>query len=74
VVGPYVGVMTRVRCVCANGHECDPLPNSVQQGRGICYRCSGKDPVTAEKNFRAAVPKQGAQLSKCGWAPTSHIA
>jgi hypothetical protein len=67
VVGPYVGVMIRVACVCVNGHECNPLPNSVQQGRGICYACSGKDPVTAEQKFRAAVAAQGASMIEEAW-------
>ena len=28
-------------CRCANGHECRPMPNSVQQGQGICAICAG---------------------------------
>jgi hypothetical protein len=27
---------------CAAGHECSPWPSSVQQGQGICRKCTGK--------------------------------
>jgi hypothetical protein len=36
------GATTRHRVRCAAGHECMALPNSVQQGMGICRLCAGK--------------------------------
>ena len=41
ILGEYVNTTTRVRARCAAGHDCQPLPNSVQQGHGICLTCVG---------------------------------
>ncbi|KOU99100.1 GIY-YIG nuclease family protein [Streptomyces sp. XY533] len=30
------------RARCAAGHDCNPRPNSVQQGSGVCRSCAGK--------------------------------
>lgn len=34
------GTQSPHRVRCSNGHECSPRPNSVQQGQGICRKCS----------------------------------
>lgn len=36
----WFGVGRKYRARCANGHECFPIPTSVQQGQGICRTCS----------------------------------
>lgn len=55
----WLGSAAKHRIRCANGHECSPKPNSVNNGRGVCLICSGKDPATAEQNFRDAMAKLG---------------
>ena len=57
---PYVNSKTGHAARCATGHECYPIPNSVQQGKGICKVCAGLDPATAEAAFRAAMADLGA--------------
>ena len=45
---------------CANGHDCNPRPNDVQQGDGICRVCAGTDPATAEAAFIRRLEEAGA--------------
>src|SRR6266566_4479899 len=56
------GNQKRYRAMCANGHVCFPMPNSVQQGRGICRICSKRDSATAESNFKTKLQEFGATL------------
>ena len=35
----WLGARTPHKVRCIAGHECNPLPNSTQQGRGICIQC-----------------------------------
>lgn len=58
VVGTYVNAYTPVHVVCADGHDSYPWPTSVQQGRGTCRVCAGRDPATT----RAAVFGRVAEL------------
>jgi hypothetical protein len=51
IVGEYVNSMTKVKCLCKNGHECSPMPARIQQGRGICKKCVGLCPMEAMKKF-----------------------
>jgi hypothetical protein len=51
VIGKYQGVNIKVKCICKNGHECNPIPNGVQQGEGICRICSGLDSEMSKINF-----------------------
>jgi hypothetical protein len=62
VLGKYAGAGTPVDCVCAAGHSCRPKPSKVQQGRGICRVCAGKDPAAAEGAFRARVAELGGRV------------
>lgn len=55
----------RVRCV--KGHESEPRPNNVQQGKGICRNCAGNDPKAAEAAFRARLHELGATLVEPEW-------
>lgn len=52
---------------CNAGHDCYPMPNSVQQGRGICRTCAGNDPAAAEAGFRARLAELGATLLEPTW-------
>lgn len=49
-----------VRCAC--GRDSYPRPADVRNGAGICVTCAGKDPATAEANFRARLAALGAEL------------
>lgn len=62
------------RCRCASGHECAPRPGSVQQGRGLCRVCAGRDSVTAWFNFRQRVAELGGEVIEPEWLgkDTSH--
>jgi len=40
VVGEYTNALSKVECICRNGHVCHPIPNSIQQGQGICCQCT----------------------------------
>lgn len=45
---------------CAKGHDCNPRPNDVQQGDGICRVCAGTDSATAEAAFLRRLEEAGA--------------
>jgi hypothetical protein len=51
VIGKYKGSSTPVHCICSNDHLCNPDPNHIQQGRGMCGICAGNDSETAKQNF-----------------------
>ena len=55
------------RTRCAQGHECAPYPTGVQQGRGICRTCAGKDPAAAYAAFRERLAELGATLLEPVW-------
>jgi len=55
----WLGSMVPHRVRCIAGHNCRPMPASVQQGHGICRVCAGVDTATAEADFRARVEKVG---------------
>ena len=52
---------------CAVGHENMILPNTVQQGGGICKTCAGCDTRAAEVAFRARLEELGATLLESRW-------
>lgn len=58
------------RIRCAQGHESRPRPKSIQQGKGICRTCAGKDPLAAETAFRARLDELGATLLEAKWLGT----
>jgi len=39
----WLGAVQGHKVICKNGHECWPTPNSIQQGKGVCRFCKGKD-------------------------------
>lgn len=55
----------RVRC--AEGHEGTPRPSHVQQGKGICRICAGRDAKAAEAAFRARVEELGGVVLEPVW-------
>ena len=42
VIGEYVNSSKSVECECEKGHKCYPIPSSIQQGCGMCPKCSRK--------------------------------
>ena len=73
VTGKYVNSKTPVACVCKNGHQCQPVPNKVQNGRRICPQCTIMDrprtarSAAAEAVFRHHLTGRGATLLEPGW-------
>lgn len=63
----WLGNNTPHRVRCAAGHDCNPQPGSVQQGRGICRACAGLDSRTAERAFRDRLAELGGTLLESGW-------
>ena len=59
----YVEVRQRVQLICKVGHECSPLPKDLQQGGGICSKCSW-GLAQAEAEFLAAVALHGGRLAE----------
>lgn len=62
-LGSKVGHSSR----CVNGHACAPVPSAVGRNQGICLTCVGKDPATAERNFRARVTELGGEVLEAAW-------
>ena len=62
VIGEYVNARVRVECKCKKGHDCNPLPNSIQQGYGMCKICAGNDSKTAKQNFYNNIKKLGGEV------------
>jgi len=58
----WLGNRTPHRILCAAGHERSTRPSHVASGRGLCLTCAGKDPVQAEREFRARVAELGGTI------------
>ena len=56
------GVNARHHVRCKAGHDGYPAPAGVRRGQGVCVPCGGRDPVTAEAEFRARLAALGAVL------------
>lgn len=67
VLGEYSSAHVKVRTLCAAGHECYPIPQTVRKGGGICRTCSRCDPAAAEAGFRALLAELGATLLEPRW-------
>jgi single CXXC unit len=63
VAGEYIGSLKPVACICAKGHRCQPRPADVQQGKGLCRTCAGRDPAAAEAAFRARIARMGGTVT-----------
>lgn len=67
VAQQWRGVGAPHRVVCAEGHDCSPYPQDVQQGGGLCRACAGNDPVSAELWFRTRVEELGGRVVEPSW-------
>lgn len=63
----WLGARTKHHCLCAAGHDCYPRPNSLQQGNGVCWLCSGRNADVAEAGFRARVEALGGVVLYDEW-------
>lgn len=63
----WLGVLSRYRVRCPQGHECTPKAKYVLEGGGICRTCSGNDPRAAEAAFRARIQELGATILEPKW-------
>ncbi len=63
----WLGASARHLVRCAEGHENPMMPNSIQQGGGICPTCAGCDSRAAEAVFRAFLYERGATLLEPVW-------
>lgn len=59
VKGVYKNTQTEVSCICFHNHPCNPLPNNIIRGQGMCKVCARNDSETAEKEFRERCDKAG---------------
>ena len=62
VIGEYKGSDIRVECRCKNDHLCNPNPESIQQGGGMCNECPRNSSEIAEQNFRDNIEKLGGTV------------
>jgi hypothetical protein len=64
----WLGSRQRHRVICSAGHECNPRPYRVQQGGGICRRCSSwGDPDSTQQEFQRRVELFGAEILDTDW-------
>ena len=57
----WLGATKPHRVRCTAGHECHPYPTNLNRGIGPCRTCAGKDPVSAEAEFRRRLADLGAE-------------
>lgn len=62
VIGKYNKSSENVLCICKNGHECNPMPTSIQSGQGMCLVCANKCPIQLEKDFIRRIEEQGGRV------------
>lgn len=58
VIGEYKGNEMPVECICKEGHQCFPCPNSIRNGRGMCNICVRHDPETSKINFVTSIEEK----------------
>jgi general stress protein YciG len=63
VTGDYNGSSQPITCVCPAGHPCNPCPDSVLRGQGICRICAGTDSADCERRFRAEIERRGGHVT-----------
>jgi hypothetical protein len=62
VIGEYINVHTPVECECEKGHICFPRPSEIQQGGGMCKKCSGHCQEQAKDNFIKSIENIGGKV------------
>lgn len=64
----WLGSRAPHRVICAAGHECNPRPNGVQQGWGICLKCRPKHySAEAAAAFYERVEQLGGTVLEPTW-------
>lgn len=63
----WLGAQTPHRCLCPKGHTCSPRPCSIKNGQGMCFTCSGNDPVRAWESFVSRMTALGAEVLEEKW-------
>jgi general stress protein YciG len=63
ITGVYNGNGQPIACVCPAGHPCNPRPNNVLKGRGMCRICAGRDSADCERRFRAEIERRGGHVT-----------
>jgi hypothetical protein len=62
LIGKYVSAETPVEVLCPNGvHICTPTPHSINNGKGICFKCSHGQ-YNAEMEFTAKIIELGGKI------------
>lgn len=65
VIGEYKNAHNKVECLCKNSHVCYPIPNCIQQNRGMCKTCTLEQTESnGEKFTTLALDKLGIQYTK----------
>lgn len=62
VLGEYVNAEIRVRCICKNSHNCNPLPSHIEQGRKMCPTCRSNSSIKSEQKFRDRIKEFGGKV------------
>lgn len=63
----WLGANAPHRVRCAAGHESTPRPGNVRDRGRICRTCANRDPLLAEREFRARVDQLGGNLLESSW-------
>jgi hypothetical protein len=58
VTGEYTRNDIGVSCICKQGHICNPIPNSIRSGNGMCKICAKNDPKTSKINFITTIEEK----------------
>lgn len=62
VLGKYKRKIRPIKCRCIIGHSCQPSPNNIEQGKGMCRICAGYDHVTAKEKFITRIIELGGEV------------
>jgi hypothetical protein len=61
----WKGSVQAYRCICSEGHECWPSPNSIQQGQGMCVKC--RNAVRCWDRFIRDIKSIGGTVLEESW-------
>jgi hypothetical protein len=63
IIGIYIDSITRVDCICSEGHLWKPRPTDITcPDNQICPLCSDRSPVLSKVNFEEAIEKDGGTV------------
>ena len=63
VIGKYHNTITRIECLCSNGHTYHPVPYNINKGGGVCSVCYPRDPILTEARFYNRVNQLGGRVT-----------